>query len=273
MTGDGSAFSGYRPLDWIITLLFWAAIASWVWGWWKKRRALIRAGQKAGFFRSFVFLRELGFWPVVRHTAPGRWTMIAVHKAPQRTQNRGGAQGPVITGIAIGIIAVNWLDRNGWHDTGWPAAFFGLVGALASIPFWFLVSRTWLRIRFIDGAIVWKGPEKEWRKRRHRVEPDEPRSMQVLTPHRWAAEEFRKHGDYARRHPRELPKKPLFQISSELVMHAGPGGSHWHTVAEICNDGSGEKAHRLQQAIEFVTARAVEEMAEGVRVVIVGKPL
>lgn len=238
-----------------------------------KREEQAKKPRKIGFFRSFVFLRALRFWPIVRHTGRGRWTMIAVHKAPLRTQNRGGLKAPVVTEIAIGIIALNWLDRNGWHDTGWPAAFFGVVGGLASLPFWFLFSKTWLRIRFRDGAMVWKGPEKQWRKRWHRVAADQPRSLQVLVPHRWAAEEFRKHADYARRHPRELAKKPLFQSASELIMHSGPGGSQWHTVAEFCNDGSGEKAHRLQQAIELVSAAAAEELEERALAVIVEGPL
>jgi hypothetical protein len=62
-------------------------------------------------------------------------------------------------------------------------------------------------------------------------------------------------------HPRQSSPKPLFQTSSELVIHTGPGGSHWRTVAEFRNDGSGEQAHRLHRAIEFVSSKAGEELA------------
>ena len=80
-------------------------------------------------------------------------------------------------------------------------------------------------------------------------------------PHRWADEERRKHADWRNTHRGSAAPKPLFQTASELILHTGPGGSHWRTVAEFRNDWSGEQAHRLQRAIEFVVRKAGEELA------------
>jgi hypothetical protein len=233
-----------------------------------------KASGRIGFFRSFVFMRELRGWPIVRHTAPGRWTMLAFHKAPMRTQTL--KQAPFSTGFCVGILAW-WYYKTrygGPEDVAWFAAVvFGVPAALVSIPFWRLVGKTYLRLRLIDGAMVWSGPDKNWwGKLKHRVAVDEPRSLQVLT-HRLASQEALKHADSIRRNPNAKPPKPLFQISSELVMHTGPGGSHWQTVAEFCNDESGEKAHRLQTAIEFVTAMAAEEMKAAGKQAVSSEPL
>jgi hypothetical protein len=192
-------------------------------GWWEEWKAEQREKRektaRIPVWRSFVLLQEFRGWPIVRHTAPGHWTMLAVHKAPLRTQNRGGMQGPVITGIGVGVLVAYRSTVQGYEDFGFQGVAYGLYYGIASIPFWWLASKTWLRICWIDGAMIWTGPEKQWRKRRHRVAVNEKRELKVQVPHRWAAEEARKHDDYSRRNPRFSAKKPLFQIASELVMH------------------------------------------------------
>ena len=65
---------------------------------------------RIGFFRSFVFLR--GIAVAGRLSATPRRAMVPAGRpqGPAAKQNRGGLKAPVVTGIAIGIIAVNWLD-------------------------------------------------------------------------------------------------------------------------------------------------------------------
>ena len=151
--------------------------------------------------------------------------MLAVHKAPQRTQNQGGLQGPVLTGIGIGALVAYRFNAQGDENFVFGGVLFGLFSGLVSIPFWWLANKTWLHIRFDGGAMSWRGPEKQWwRKRRHRAGLEEIHSLQVIAPHRWAAEEARKHDDYARRNPGLSRKKPLFQTLSELILHTGPEG-------------------------------------------------
>jgi hypothetical protein len=174
----------------------------------------------------------------------------------------------VITGIVfvVVVLALQPAAAPGVElvrDRLFPGVIFGgIVGAI-SIPLWRLaMMRTRLAIRFERGAISWQGPDRL----KHRIPADEiPASrLQVLVPHRWAQEEIRKHGELMRRRRGQSgpAPKPLFQTASELVMQTGPGGSHWRTVAEFRNDGSGEHAHRLLSAIDFVTERALAEQAQ-----------
>jgi hypothetical protein len=100
-------------------------------------------------------------------------------------------------------------------------------------------------------------------KQKHSIAPDEWRGFRVMLPHRWADDERRKHDNWRLDSSRQSSPKPLFQTSSELMLHTGPEGSHWRVVAEFCNDGHGEQAHRLQRAIEFVSAVAKDERAAG----------
>jgi len=217
---------------------------------------------------SFVYGAELQGWPVVRRIAPpddagagSHFRMIVRHTGPRRVQDRGGWTGPVMTGVAVGVLyyfaygpAVSTLRGEGLLQN---SVFSGVILALVSIPFWKLAQKTRLVIRFDDGVISWRGPDKQ----KQQVRPDEPRSLQVLVPHRWANEEARKHANWRQSHGNQPGPKPLFQTSSELILHTGPDGSHWRTVAEFRNDGSGELAHRLQSAIEFVSRKAGEELA------------
>ena len=65
----------------------------------------------------------------------------------------------------------------------------------------------------------------------------------------------------------------MFQTSSELILHTGPEGSHWHTVAEFCNDGSGELANRLLRAINVVRRESAKEQAEREKEAVESGPL
>jgi hypothetical protein len=124
-----------------------------------------------------------------------------------------------------------------------------------------MARKTRLKIRFDHGVISWAEPPAYpvGLGMKHRVPPEEPRALQAI-PHRWGPEEARKHADWRASHPGQPGPKPLFQISSELIMHTGPGGSHWRTVAEFCNDETRQQAHRLLEAIVYVTDRAAEEL-------------
>ena len=226
-------------------------------------------------WRSVVLLTELRGWPLVRHSARGRWSMLAVHTAPGRMAEWGGMTLPVVTGIAYGVWMAKDYEAAGYKAVWLPGLFYGVPAFVISIPVWWLLLKTWLVVRFVDGAIEWYGPDRRWRyfKFKSRVAAGEARSLQVIAPHRKAAEESRDHADTVRRKPRESAPKALFQNASELVMHSGPGGGRWQTVAEFCNDASGQKAHRLQQAIELVAGLAAEELTERVRVVVIDGPL
>jgi hypothetical protein len=242
---------------WVADRLIFSRIAAWL-------RKQARAAWVAwiAYRASFQFRDVLGSWPVVRHTAPGVLVMKAPYVGPRRVQSFGGWKPPALTGVALGVLNCLGFGMSAkLEDLAWVFAGGAIYGGLLSIPFWRLARKTRLVIRFDQGAISWKGPDRQ----KHVVGPEEPRSLQVLTPHRWANEERNKHDNWMRSHPNQSGPKPLFQISSELIMHTGPGGSHWRTVAEFCNDGSGEQAHRLQSAIDFVTDRAAEELAARAR--------
>jgi hypothetical protein len=212
---------------------------------------------------SFVFVEELKGWPVVRHLAPGVWSIRAVHTGPRRVQGRGGWKPPVLTGVAFGVF---YYFAYGPGLSGGAlrgeallqnSVFSGVFIALISIPFWKLARKTRFVIRLEQGVLSWRGPDRH----KHSIEPDEPRRMEVMA-HRSADQERRNHDNWRSTHPRESSPKPLFQTSSELLMQTGPDGSHWRTVAEFCNDGQGEQAHRLQRAIEFVAKEAGQELAQ-----------
>ena len=251
-------------------------------GWWQEWRAEQREKRektaRIPVWRSVVLLREFRGWPLVRHTARGHWSMLAVHKAPQRTQNWGGLQGPVITGIAVAVLVGYRFNVKGDEDYVFAGVSFGLFYGVVSIPFWWVANKTWLVIRFVPAkagdAMVWTGPEKQWwRKRRHRVGLEEIHSLSVIAPHRWADEERRKHDNWRQSHPGQPGPKPLFQTASELILHTGPEGSHWRTVAEFVNDAHGEQANRLMRAIGLVTGFVRTEQAAVRKKVVVAGPL
>lgn len=209
-----------------------------------------------------VFGDELGHWPVVRHVAPGVLLMKAPYIGPRRMQTFSGWKPPVGTGAAFG--ALYWFA---YQHIATPQALWqnsitvGVIFGLASIPLWKLAHKTRLVIRFDHGAMTWRDPARQ----KHVVGPEEPRSLQVIIPHRWADEERRIHDNWMRANPGKASPKPLFQTASELVMHTGRGGMQWRTVAEFRNDLSGEAAHRLQNAIDFVTEQAAAELAARTR--------
>jgi hypothetical protein len=215
------------------------------------------------YMTSFAFSEELQGWPVVRHRGPGVWSIRAVHTGPRRVQDRGGWKPPVVTGVAFGVLYYFAYGRaaSGGALRGesllQQSVFCGVIFALISVPFWKLAQKTRLMIRLEQGVISWRGPDK----RKHSIAPNEPRQMQVILPYRWADDERRKHDNWRTTHPRQSSPKPLFQTSSELMLHTGPEGSHWRVVAEFRNDGHGEQANRLKTAIELVTKEAWQEEA------------
>jgi hypothetical protein len=224
---------------------------------WVRKQARAAWSAWAAYRASFPFREVLGNWPKVRHVAPGVLVMKAPCIGPRRVQSFSGWKPPVLTGVALGVLnCLRFGVSAKREDLAWVFAGAAIYGGLISIPFWKMAQKTRLVIRFDQGEISWRGPDRK----KQLVPPEEPRSLQVLLPHRWANEERNKHENWMRSHPGQPGPKPLFQISSELVMHTGPGGMIWRTVAEFCNDGSGEQAHRLQMAIDFVTDRAAEEL-------------
>jgi hypothetical protein len=211
---------------------------------------------------SFVFAEEFQGWPVVRHTAPGVLLMKAPYIGPRRVQSFSGLKPLALTGLALGALYFFAYRHIATPEALWQNSItVGVILGAASYPLWKLARKTRLVIRFDQGAMSWRGPDRIKRL----VKPEEPRSLQVLVPHRWANEERNKHDNWTRSHPGQPGPKPLFQISSEVVMNTGPGGMNWLTVAEFCNDGSGEQAHRLQMAIDYVTDRAAEELTARAR--------
>jgi hypothetical protein len=233
---------------------------------WLKKQARAAWAAWVAYRSSFVFAEEFHGWPRVRHTAPGVLVMKAPYLGPRRVQDCGGWKPPVLTGVAVAVLY--WLVYR--HISPTPEDLAGatagaaIYSGLISIPFWRMARKTRLVIRFDHGVISWKEPPAwpvpGWGQK-HVVKPEEPRSLQVVVPHRWAAEEAQKHADWRASHPGQQGPKPLFQIASELVMNTGPGGGQWRTVAEFCNDGNGQYAHRLQSAIDYVTDRVAEELA------------
>jgi hypothetical protein len=238
---------------------------TWLWIWlqlWLQKRFRGKSGKLADYVGSFVLIKEFQGWPVVRHVATGALRMIVRHTGPRRVQDRGGWKGPVMTGVAFGVFyyfvygpAISTLRGEALLQNSF---FFGVFLALLSIPFWKLAQKTRLVIRFDDDVMSWRGPDRQ----RQRVRLEDIYKLQVLVPHRWADEEARKHANWRQSHGSQPGPKPLFQTSSELTLHTGPEGSHWHTVAEFRNDGSGEMSNRLMRAIDVVMRGAAGEQAE-----------
>jgi hypothetical protein len=214
---------------------------------------------------SFVFVDELRGWPVVRRLGPGVLSMKAVHTGPRRMQSWGGKAPAVITGVVLAAVIFDSMTPapHGSETSDQQFVFaiiVGVIGGFISRPVWRrLLTKTRLVIRFDQRGISWTGPDKE----KHRVAPQDLAAsrMGVILPHRWADDERRKQNDWMNAHRGQRSPKPLFQISSELVMQTGPGNSHWRTVAEFCNDAHGEQAGRLQSAIQLVSVKTGEELA------------
>jgi hypothetical protein len=212
---------------------------------------------------SFVFGEQLGNWPVVRHTAPGRLVMIAPYVGPRRVQTFGGWKPPVLTGAAVAVLY--WLIYRNISRT--PEDLAGATAGavfyctLISIPLWRLARKTRLKIRFIDGEMIWRGPD--WRI--YRVPAAAERRIEAQAPHRWADEERRIQEQWRATHPGRGIPRPLFQTSSEVLLFTGYRGSEWLPVAEFTNDLGGQRALRLKNAIDFVMDRAAEELAARAR--------
>jgi hypothetical protein len=210
-----------------------------------------------------LFKDDLGKWPVVRSTRAGRLVMKAPYIGPRRVQNFGGWKPPVLTGAAVAVLY--WLVYR--HISPTPEDLAGATAGAAiycglfSIPLWRLARKTRLRIRFIDGAMIWRGPD--WK--RYVVKPGEDRRVEALEQHRWAAEEARIQAQWQATHPGRGIPKPLFQTSSELLLITRRGGRAWMPVAEFVNDLGGERALMLKNAIDFVTENAAEELAARAR--------
>jgi hypothetical protein len=210
-----------------------------------------------------VFKADLGKWPVVRYPAPGVLVMKAPYTGPRRVQNFGGWKPPVLTGLVLGVL--NWLRFRNVLVTpeamAWSIGGTGIYAALFSIPVWRMARRTRLRIRFIDGSMIWRGPD--WK--RYVVKPEEERRVEAIEQHRWAAEEARIQAQWQATHPGRGIPKPLFQTSSEVLLVTARGGRGWMPVAEFVNDPGGERALILKNAVDFVTLRAAEEIAARAR--------
>ena len=239
---------------------------SWLWIWlqlWLQKQFEGKSGKLADYVASFPFVEKLQGWPVVRRIAPDVLLMKATYTGPRRVQSYSGFKPPALTGLAVGVVYYFAYGPalSGGALTGEAllqnSVFGGVLFGAASYPLWKLVQKTRLVIRFDHGAMSWKGPDRK----KYEVKPKEPWSLQVLVPHRWADDERRKHGNWMQSHPRQPGPKPLFQTSSELVMHTGPGGRNWLIVAEFCNDGSGELAQNLKTAIDFVSEELRKELA------------
>jgi hypothetical protein len=138
------------------------------------------------YMTSFVFTEELQGWPVVRHTAPGVWTIRAVHTGPRRVQALSGWKPPVLTGVAFGVFYyfVYGPVGSGGALRGEAllqnSVLMGVIFALISIPLWKLAQKTRFVIRLDHGVLSWRGPDKQ----KHSIAPDEPRMFQVVLPHR-----------------------------------------------------------------------------------------
>jgi len=203
-----------------------------------------------------VFKKNLGRWPVVRYPRPGLLVMKAPYTGPRRVQKFRGWQPPVLTGIALGFLncLVYGLSAK-VEDLEWVFAGAAIYGGLLSIPFWQIAKRThFFKIRFRDGAMIWREPN--WRRRVVRLE-EEPRIE--AWAHRLGPEEARIAAQWQATHPGRGIPAPLFQTSSELLLMTA--GRPWMTVAEFTNDLGDERALRLKDAIVLVWKAAVEEKA------------
>jgi hypothetical protein len=211
---------------------------------------------------SFVFRKELGRWPVVRYTGPGRFVMKAPYTGPRRVQNFSGWKAPVYTGAAFGVFDYFVIGPvfYGFRPDVAASAVTGGFIALMSLPFWRLARKTRFKIRFIDGVMIWRGPD--WT--RYAINLREEWRVEAVFPHRWTAEEMRKQDQWRATHPGQIPQ-PLFQSASEVLARSARGGLGWMPVAEFINDIGGDRALVLKTAIDFVAEQAGREMAARAR--------
>lgn len=230
---------------------------------WSRKQARAAWMKWIAYRASFVFREDLGDWPVVRYTAPGRLVMKATYLGPRRVQNFGGWKPPVLTGAAAGVLY--WLVYR--HISPTPEDLAGATAGavvyltLISIPLWRMARKTRLKIRFIDGSMIWRGPD--WK--RYVIRLEEERRVEAFEQHRWAAEEARIAAQWQATHPGRGIPKPLFQTSSEVLLATSRGGRGWMPVAEFTNDLGGERALILKNAIDFVTEKAAREVAARAR--------
>jgi hypothetical protein len=213
---------------------------------------------------SFVFREELGDWPVVRRPRngmPGDFIIKAPYIGPRRVQALHGWKPPVLTGVALAALwYCFWYQPSPPQPNDPPLivglAFIALIFAGLSFPFWrFFARKTRLKIHFIDGAMIWRGPD--WT--RYEAKPGGGVRLEGV-PHRLAAAAQRADDDFMRRNPNAQRPEPLFQTATEvlaLVPHRPP-----MPVAEFCDDLGGAHALRLIKAIMFVVDRVQAERGQ-----------
>jgi hypothetical protein len=191
-----------------------------------------------------VFASQLGEWPEVYSLKSGNgYILKARHAVPERAVWTGRM--PVVTGLVVMFCWASFTDH-------WSIVMFGGIAAgLVSIPIWPQVLQKTTTMNFNKGTIFWTMPGGDYGEVVEGVDFE----SRVQLPHRLAKEEIRVHQQYLRLRPttRKLPKS-VYQVASEVIIHTGVGKREWLTVAAFANDESGEKAHLLQTAIEFMAA-------------------
>ena len=250
---------------------------------WLQKQFDGKSGKLADYVGSFLFIKQFQGWPVVRRRAGSDvLVMKAPYIGPRRVQSFSGFKPPALTGLAFAGLYFFAYEKT-MGDTEALAqnvVFTGVILGAASYPFWKLARTTRFVIRFNPaspqeasqgavGVMSWRGPDRQ----KQRVKLEEIYSLQVIAPHRWADEERRKHQNWMQSNPRQPGPKPLFQTASEVTLHTGPEGSHWHTIAEFTDDAHGELANRLKRAIDVVRDFVRIEQAMAQKMVVVVGPL
>jgi hypothetical protein len=205
-----------------------------------------------------VFLAELGRWPRVRKIREGCYVLTGHHYSPSGQKEAGQLAIALVILAALWLMdllnrkpAPAWLERYGWVLIllGLFVIFSGRI--IRSFEPWILSSPA--RIRFDRGDIEWKGHNKHWWQfglgpsRKEKVFATESGQVEVIRPHRKAAEEARRALELQRQN-KKTPRL-YYQDATEVVIGVGARMAQKLTIAEFSFDPNADKAGRLAAAI------------------------
>lgn len=189
-----------------------------------------------------VFKDEIGKWPKVYQTGPGRFEVVARHTDPNWVKNMillsNLPPAVFVYYLLPGINPSNWGFVVAGIVAGWMVIYRVARFILTDLPF--LTKRT-LRVIFDNGEIRWG---------KFKILADAPRQFRSGLHRRGPAnaQQLRQESDRT--------AVPTYKLASEVFIDSGEGWMHPRVVAEIAKDEFGEWAHLLATTLRFVDKRA-----------------
>ena len=188
-----------------------------------------------------VFEHVIGSWPKVYDQGGGCYSLVARHRSPT-AENWAGW---------LAMLAGCWIGWKVYQGAGVAPAWSLIWGAVAGMVTCKVITAVMMnvpvlssgtRIEFNGGTISWKSASGQGL-----IREDEPRQVRHAVS-REAGAEMRRNAMKSNRRDAVT----LYQTTAEVLIDTGPGWMHPHLIAEIANDETREKAHKLAAAIAFV---------------------